>query len=82
MCLTYEPSWAIAGSRQAEGWTLTATRTSTPGTRLVPLLGLGVPTHRFVRGAASNTMYSLISFRKSTPPRNRHLDVSISDSEQ
>jgi len=30
----------------------------------------------------SDTMYSLISFRKSTPPHNRQLDILISNSKQ
>ena len=30
----------------------------------------------------SDTMYLLIDFRKSTPPQNRQLDISISNSEQ
>ena len=30
----------------------------------------------------SHTMYSLISFRKSTPPQNRQFNLSISNSKQ
>ena len=30
----------------------------------------------------SDTMYSLISFRKPTAPQNRHINILISDSDQ